>query len=1418
MQCLPFIAGCLFVTSLSGVVSLLVPVAPAAAAESQAAVVDSPDRVLPVGVARVDVTPEYPVRLSGFASRKEASAGVSQRIWAKALAIGSDDQQPVVLITLDNLGIRTPMVEEVARRLHERAGIVRERLVVTFTHTHCAPKVAGAADNIFAMPIPADDAARIEQYTGELTDALERVALDALADRRPSQLSWSVGQVGFAKNRRTAGGPVDHDLPVLFVKDLDGTVRAVHTTYACHCVTLSHNLISGDWAGYAQEAIERKFPGAIALVSIGCGSDSNPDSGVTGDRVDIATAQGMQIADEVERLLAGAQQPVHGPLRATLATIGLALEALPTREQWLAIEAAGGPQGYNATTQLARLDRGEELSQVLDYPVQSLCFGDSLCMVFLAGEVCVDYSLRLKRELARERLWLCGYSNDFGAYIPSERLLEEGGYGAGAEVPYFALPAKLRPGLERQIVEEVKRQLPPQFQLAGGTQGVPALDAAAALARLETHPDLRVELVAAEPLIADPVAIDFGADGSLWVALMQDYAHAVDDVFTPTGEVRWLRDTTGDGQFDQALPFLSGLRFPTDVKVWRQGLLVCDAPDILYAEDTDGDGVADVRRVLFTGFATHNAQARVNGLRWGLDNWMYASCGLFGGQVTNWKGETFELTDRDFRFHPDTGVMEAVTGRSQQGRVRDDWGNWFGCDNGTLVRHYPVADEIARRNPLVIPPPVSIYVPAGPRAGQLFPAGDLLLFQLSGAAGLATSACGLDIYRDELLGAAYAGNAFSCEPVNQLVYRQQLTREGAVFRGRRAAEEQEREFLRSPDRWFRPVQVRTGPDGALWVVDMARYVIEHPNFIPPETKAELNLFAGQGLGRIYRVLPRDASVSPVQSLAGCGPEQLAHAIDTANGTIRDWIQQMVVCEPARAATAVLEAVVRSGRYPAGRLSALCTLDGVDALTPELLAVALRDPHPAMRLHAVRLSQRWLESHTELLESVLGLADDPAYEVRLQVAGSLGFSHDPRVAEALIKLVVGAPDAYMIWTALCSIQASNREALLVRVLQAETDALPEPWVAGCIDTLAGSGDERAIRNVLQRIVQAAHEADTAAQPRQLRRVVRLLSGLVRRGLQLETLLDATAGQHLQACLQQARRQLAAGDGGLPQKKLALELLASPGQQWKSLGGFREPGDADLLVGLVASQQAVELQVAAIEAIARRGVDEEFSRLLAQVREVTPAVKQPIIDSALSRPRWSEQLLVALETRTLLPADMDAAQRQRLSTAVEPAAQPRVEQALAMGTASRAAVVQQWQPVLELAGDTERGGMVFARRCQACHVVDGKGHEVGPNLAALTTRSAPYLLSAIIDPNREVDGRYQNYVAVTRDGRSVAGLLAGETATSVTLREQGGKEHVLLRDDLEQLKGTGKTVMPEGLEADLSQQDMADLIAYVQELKA
>jgi hypothetical protein len=426
------------------------------------------------GAAKVDITPDYPIRLSGYGSRKTEVEGIEKHIFAKALAFHAAGEPPAVLVTVDNCGVPAQVRDELARRLAAKAGVPDERVAVCSSHTHCAPMLAGMLGCLFGADIPDDQMERIQRYTRELTDNLEKVALAALEARKPCDLAWATGEVAFAMNRRkpvptgfanspNPAGPVDHALPILRVTGADGKLVAVFAEYACHCTTISFNKIHGDWAGIAQEAIERDQPGAVALIALGCAGDQNPNPRGT---YELVNEHGAALAKEAGRVVKATMQPLAPGLACARKHLKLPFDRIPTKEEFEAIATTKtGAVAYHARKNLARLARGESLPTELDYSVQVWSFGDALAMVFLPGEVVVDYSLRIKRDFDGSRLWVNGYSNDVPCYIPSKRVLEEGGYEGGGAMIYYDRPTKFAPPVEELIMGAVREILPKQFTL-----------------------------------------------------------------------------------------------------------------------------------------------------------------------------------------------------------------------------------------------------------------------------------------------------------------------------------------------------------------------------------------------------------------------------------------------------------------------------------------------------------------------------------------------------------------------------------------------------------------------------------------------------------------------------------------------------------------------------------------------------------------------------------------------------------------------------------------------------------------------------------------------------------------------------------------------------------------------------------------
>ncbi|WZO99699.1 c-type cytochrome [Isosphaeraceae bacterium EP7] len=1355
-----------------------------------------------VGVAQVDISPDGPIRLHGYLGRSGPSKGIDQPIRAKAIAIGSDAQGPVLLLSADLLGVTDDLVADLSARLQKKVGLPRERLTVSASHTHSAPCITGLAPNIFGRKYTDLEQSTIDRYTVGLADKLEKVCLDALAARSPATLGWSQGSVDFAENRRTKGGPVDHSVPVLVARGTDGKPRAVLVNYACHCTTMdpSENTIHADWAGVAQAAIERDHPGVVALTIVGCGADANPKLRGTPGKA-VVNAHGEKLGKEVARLIAGPLKPLEGPPAATLKSFRLPFDTLPTREQYLETIKAGGAPGYNASNYLKQLEAGTPPIDSIPYSVQTWAFDDDLLMVFLPGEVVVDYVLRLKKELDPARLWVVAYTNDDPCYIPSERILREGGYEAIGAMAYYGWPTRLKPGVEDAIIAQVLAISPPKFhaKAQAPVKGTAPKTPDQSRRSIKLPPGLKAELVAAEPLVTSPVAIDWGGDGSLWVCEMYDYPTGLDRKFKPGGRVKRLRDADGDGRYDTATTLLDDLPFPTGIMAWRKGVLICAAPEILYAEDTDGDGKADIRRVLFEGFNSENYQARINGLHLGLDGLVHAANGLLGGSIrSTLTGQVVDLGGRDLRFDPDRGTVEPVSGLSQQGRVRDDWGNAFGCSNSALANHFPFPDDAARRNPRVATPDPSVYVPRSEDPNKLYPASTPQeRFNHPESLNYATSACGICIYRGDSLGPEYQNNLFVCEPVHNLVHRETLTDDGVTFAGQRALTPDNQEFFASTDPWSRPVQARTGPDGALYVVDMYRHVIEHPRWISPDQLATLDVRAGADLGRIYRVTRQaDASRHAPASLETLDTPALAAALDDSSGTRRDTVHRLLLHRADTLAVPTLARLAANSPRPSVRLQALGILDTLGSLPDTLLIASFKDFDARVRRHAVLLSGRRVAGRSIILEGLLALESDPALIVRYQLALSLGASNDPHSAAALARIALRDPEDEWIRGAVLSSAFRLPAEVLSAVLGAAGQGTPDsrlvsPLVATLAAAPATPGTAKALAGLFPLLAKLDPEHP------QTWRLSALAELAESRHLDLSPLLP-TFG---------VARQIV-GRESIPDddRALAVRLL---GREPRKL-----PADLALVSSFLTAEAPPALRSAAIARLARIDDPDAGARLLAAWPALPPADRGDLLDALLARPGSTSLLLDAL-AKNLIPAgSIDAGRRKQLVDHPDDAIRARAQTLPGLGRdTARAELVAARLEEGSGAGSVEKGAVVFGRLCSTCHKLGGVGHEVGPDLAALTDLSPQGLLAAIFDPNRDVDARYVEASAALSDGRVLSGILASETANAVTLKSAGGRLDVLLRADIEALKFGGKSLMPEGLERDLKPGELADLVAYL-----
>jgi putative membrane-bound dehydrogenase-like protein len=962
--------------------------------------------------------------------------------------------------------------------------------------------------------------------------------------------------------------------------------------------------------------------------------------------------------------------------------------------------------------------------------------------------------------------------------------------------------AKMPDHVDRRAFGELLGQMTPQ-----------AKSPAASLRSIRVAPGFVVEQVAAEPLVQDPVAFAWGPDGKLWVVEMGDYPLGVDGKGKPGGRVKFLEDTNGDGKYVKATLFLDGLGFPTGVMPWGKGVIVTCAPEIFYAEDTDGDGKADLRRPLFTGFNPGNQQHRVNGPVWGLDNWIYCANGHSGGRIRSTiTGAQVSISGRDFRFRPDDGILDPQTGQTQFGRAQDDWGNWFGCDNLNPLYHFALADHYMRRNPNAPSPNPVVYCPVTTGLGPVYPVSPTQArFNDVHTLNHFTSACATTIYRDDLFGPQFAGNNFVSEPVHNLVSRAIVSAEGVTFSSHRAPTEERSEFLASTDNWFRPTTLRTGPDGALWVADMYRYVIEHPEWIPKDWQKRLDLRAGSDKGRIYRVYPVGKKPRPIPRLDRLDIAGLVAALDSPSGWQRDLAQQMLVEKKDPAAAPLLRKQAAESRNPLARLHSLCALDGLGGIDSDILKKALRDGYGGVRRHAVRLCEGLLGKSPELGEAMSNLAGDPDAQVRMQVAYSLGYWNDARAGAALAQIALhDASDRFIAAAILSSLNDLNLEPMMRTLIAGmSANAVPSELLENLLRMAGASGNDKVLVTVLTAIGTPADAKYATWQYAALSAVLDVLEKSDRTLAKLLESNDAdlkSAARRLVDVFDSARKLAAQPKTPTELRMAALWLLGR--------GPDRAEEDLALLASMLTPQTNENVQSAAIATLARHRDPATVQILLRPWKSYGLSLRARVLDALLSRPEWAGELLNAVDRKLVVSADFDAARRQRLLQSKSVEIRDRAFKLFAdVILPNRQKVIDSYSAALTITGDTARGKDVFAKTCSTCHKIGDVGHSVGPDLASMADQSAEALLIAIVDPNRAVEPKFTNYVADTKSGLNLSGILSAETSSSVTLLGPNAEPQTLLRSDLKSLRSTGLSLMPEGLEAGYKPQDLADLIAFM-----
>lgn len=954
-------------------------------------------------------------------------------------------------------------------------------------------------------------------------------------------------------------------------------------------------------------------------------------------------------------------------------------------------------------------------------------------------------------------------------------------------------------------------------------------------------PGFRLELVASEPLIREPSGVCWDDRGRLFVSELHGYnlegqfdiaelnksgqldrevrrvqaderAKAAAQAGT-YGTVKLLRDTNGDGVMDAAEVFADHLPPAYGICPARGGIIVACAPDIVFLADRDGDGRAEVRQKLFTGFATGALERGISQPQWGLDNWIYFAKGHGGGRITGPRlAKPVQLANTDFRIKADGSAIESITGSTHTfGQAFTESGERFiptTSRPGLFVTPLPWPylarnpDAAAPRTEQVAGDYSRVFPVAAPHPWRTRRAEDPGFFKYyrdrygagdSDPGGWFTSGCGPLVYQDVSLPEDYRGAYFVCEPAQNLIHRAVIERDGTMLRLHRAPGEEEQEFLASGDPWFHPIHLAHAPDGALCIVDMYREIIEDYSAIPRYLQQQYGLTNGISHGRIWRLTHREAPPAPSADMRALDAATLAKETGSPHFWRRQTARRLLIEHNRNDPAPALSQLARESERTSAALNALYTLDGLGELKAADAMAALQHANPVVRRHGLRFAERWLDSEPALFDQVLSLTREPDPALLLQLALSLGESTNARALTALASLAREHGELGWMPNAILTSLHQRGGLMLETLLQAPEhlgagQALLEPLCT----TIGARREGPELANALTRI---ASTRDVTLQTLCLR-------GL-QNGLKGARVAAITADGH------EAVKRLLGSDAA-EVRQLATTLnqqfqAADPATQQALLGEARR--------NLADMKLSPELRLAAVSQLAASNYPDATTTLLAAWSGNTPKIRDAILDAVYSRRDRLPLLLDALESKFVDSRALSAFQRVTLLEHDQANLRERATRLLSPSGGASDEVFRRFAAALAEPRDLAHGERAFRDHCAACHQAHGLGFAVGPDLGAEFQRAEEAILKDILAPNETVSAGYPTYVVETAAGQTFNGILASESATSVTLRMAAGAEQVLLRKDIARFESLPVSLMPEALATTLEPKDVADVISFL-----
>ena len=1402
------------------------------------------------GVFAKNINPvNLPVWVNGGISGKQVDR-INDPLHARCLVLG-DGKMQIAICIVDNCILPLQLVDKTKELTQSKTGIAINHILIAATHTHSAVSVSGAhgtpEQQDYAESLPVWIAEGIAEAQKRMVPAQWGTATvvceqyiycrdwlmkpgkansSPFSGRTSDSVNMNPGHDN--PNKMAPIGPVDTLVPILAIQDMQGKPISLLASFCTHYAGAPN--LSADYFGVVCERLGKSlrpdapdsFVGLMANATSGnanCVDFSKPAAPFT------YTEVGTYVSDKILSALPSIQYSARVSLDVELDSIDLAVRMpsaaeVTTAKRYIETHLQDRlpktlDENYARETVLL-----SEMPPTRKLNLQAIRLNDFV----IVANPCESYNetgLKLRQASPFRLTMNIGLANGHAGYIPPPELFQLGGYTTWrcrtSCLEEQAEP-KLVEGLTRVMQTLHARQAAPKpVSLQSKPQS--PVSPKESLRWLETEPGFQVELVASEPQIVDPVSMQIDAQGRMWVVEMGDYPTADN---APKSRIVVLQDKDDDGFFESSTVFADKLLFATGVQPWQNGAIVTAQGQLLMLRDTDGDLRSDSREVWLDGFATDNPQLRANHPVIHSDGWLYIASGLRGGKIKATlpfgtpSPEILDLTGGDLRVHMLTGRIECIAGPTQFGLSFDQFGHRYGCSNRN-----PCFEIVSERADVSMSPLSGIATPLhdvspSNAASTVHPL--VNAWTTSNLhAGQFTAACGLLVTHSRHFPDAPFATALTCEPTGSLVQRRSILRKGGL--SQITDEAPEREWLASHDPWFRPVDLYEGPGGDIYVVDMYRAVIEHPEWVPAELKNRPDQRLGDAHGRIYRVsrkTDKELKTNPSENRASSPADWLTHPNAWNRSLASKTVLEAAAIGRKESFVETLKAICNTESSPIGSIANACSLlAACDALDEPTVAALFQSKSPelrsmvwsAMRQTSAKWESKWIVVAIDTFNNPSASVDElreAAWFIAVQSLDETSPGYATmmaRYAGLAAKSLFHNGDPPHLWLAITAAWRDNLLPFLSKYqaeassAEKEISAIARDYVVR-LALIAGQKPSKSFS--LQEHVEASNWLLSDSNIKTLRTIdFAILEGFTRSG-KLPIHPDSTMEKLVQST--------ATSDSTPINQRAAVAILASS----------KSDSSKTLALKLLDSSDTVLLKTA-IATCSIHDTPEFTTWLLNRLPSALPEIRQDIFNAIRNNPKRLGMLIDALESGKLSPKIFDASQIQNLSAVRDNSVSPRLAKLLSASINSdRQRVVDDYSKQLatiEVDSNNNRGKAVFTKNCSACHRMDDVGTMVGPDISDSRVHTFEKLLISILDPNRSIDANYFRYLARTEDGTVVEGLLKDSNAQTITLLSQNGTTTTLNHSEIEELKSSGTSLMPEGVESQISAREMADLLWYV-----